>query len=81
MMLVRKDKQVTAISDIPQTGFVTPQWVKQRYSISNSTLYAWIADKYLVAPLKIGPRAVRFRVEDIRAFEAKLIAPAVKAAE
>ncbi len=57
---------------VPQTGFVTPHWVKKRYSISKSTLYAWIARNYLPAPVKIGPRAVRFRVEDLRAFEAKL---------
>ena len=24
--------------DLPQTGFITTQWVKKRYSISNSTL-------------------------------------------
>lgn len=58
-------------TDIPQTGFVTPQWVKKRYVISNSTLYQWLADKRLASPLKVGPRAVRFRVEDIRVFEAK----------
>lgn len=60
--------------DIPETGFVTPHSVKQRYAISNSTLYQWIADKRLPAPVKIGPRAVRFRVEDLRAFEAKILA-------
>ena len=60
--------------DIPQTGFVTPHWVKLRYSISNSTLYQWVADKYLPPLYKIGPRAVRFRVEDIKEFEAKLLA-------
>lgn len=58
--------------DLPQTGFVTALWLKQHLSISNSTLYQWIADQRLPAPVKIGPRAVRFRVEDIRAFEAKL---------
>ncbi len=60
--------------ELPQTGFHTPHWVKKRYSISNSTMYAWIARNHLPAPVKIGPRAVRFRAEDILAFEAKLAA-------
>ncbi|WP_409565735.1 helix-turn-helix transcriptional regulator [Methylobacterium sp. E-045] len=58
--------------DVPQTGFVTPLWVKRRYSISNSTMYAWISRNYLPRPCRIGPRAVRFRVQDIREFEARL---------
>lgn len=54
------------------SGFVTAAWVKKRYSIANSTLYAWISAKRIPAPVKIGPRAVRFRTEDILAFEASL---------
>lgn len=55
----------------PPAEFLTPAWVKKRYSISNSTMYAWIARNYLPAPVKIGPRAVRFRAEDLHKFEAK----------
>jgi len=58
--------------DLPATGFKTRQWVKLRYSISNSTLHLWQNEGYFPKSVKIGPRAVRFRVEDIRAFEAKL---------
>ena len=58
--------------DIPKHGFVSPHWVKKRYSISNSTMYAWIASNHLPAPVKIGPRAVRFRVEDLFVFEGKM---------
>ena len=57
---------------IPESGFLTPVWVKRRYVISNATMYEWISKKHLPAPLKIGPRAVRFRAEDIRGFEEKL---------
>jgi predicted DNA-binding transcriptional regulator AlpA len=62
--------------ELPASGFVTPQWVKRRYAISNSTLYVWLADKDNSFPKahRIGPRAVRFRVEDLREFEAKLLA-------
>lgn len=60
-------------NSLPQTGFVTAQWVKKHYAISNSTLYNWIGNKRLPPPVKIGARAVRFRVEDLRAFEAKLL--------
>jgi len=34
--------------EIPQGGFVSTDWVKRRYAISNSTMYQWIADKHLV---------------------------------
>ncbi len=53
---------------LPQTGFVTREWLKRHLCISNSTLHQWVADKRLPAPVKIGPRAVRFRAEDVRAF-------------
>ncbi|MBB2963514.1 AlpA family transcriptional regulator [Methylobacterium sp. R2-1] len=59
--------------ELPASGFVTPQWVKRRYSISNSTMYSWLAQDYLPKTYRVGPRAVRFRVEDIREFEAKLL--------
>lgn len=65
--------------DLPETGFVTPHWVKTRYSISNSTMYSWIACNWLPRPYRISGRAVRFRVEDLRAFEAKFVATGVKA--
>lgn len=54
------------------SGYVTAAWVKRRYSIANSTLYLWIASKRLPAPVKIGSRAIRFRLDDILAFEAGL---------
>jgi predicted DNA-binding transcriptional regulator AlpA len=65
---------VTANLDLLQTGFVTREWVKLRYAISNSTLHLWQNEGYFPKSVKLGPRAVRFRVEDIRAFEAKLTA-------
>ena len=65
---------MTDYSEIPLTGFVPPLWVKKRYAISNSTMYSWISRNFLPAPVKIGPRAVRFRAEDIQRFEAKLMA-------
>ena len=51
-------------------GFVTAGWVKRHFSISNSTLYAWIAAGILPKMVAIGPRARRFRLEDILRFEA-----------
>lgn len=57
------------IAETPSSGFVTSGWVKKRYAISNSTLYKWTSEGYFPAPLKIGPRAIRFRIEDIILFE------------
>ena len=61
-------------SDIPTDVFVSPSWVRLRFGISNSTLYNWIAAKHLPTPIKIGPRAVRFRLSDILQFEAERLA-------
>lgn len=65
-------------SDLPPSGYVTAAWVKAHYSISNSTLYAWVAanNNGFPKPVRIGPRATRFAVEDLRRFEATL-APTV----
>ncbi len=60
--------------EIPKSGFVTTAWVRKRYSISNSTLYSWLSSNFLPPTYRVGPRAVRFRAEDIQAFEAKLLA-------
>lgn len=59
-------------SGLPQSGFVSPSWVKAHYQISNSTLYKWLAEGFLPKPLRFGPRATRFAVEDLRRFEATL---------
>lgn len=60
-------------SNLPLTGFKTSSWVKKRYNISNSTLHLWQNAGNFPKSVKIGPRAVRFRVEDLRAFEARLL--------
>ena len=60
---------------LPKSGYLTAEWVKRRYSISNSTLYKWRADTRdgggtgFPAPVRIGPRAVRWRAEDLAVFE------------
>ena len=60
--------------DLPETGYMTAKAVKQRYAISNSTLYLWLSQGRLCRPYRVGGRAVRFRVEDLRAFEAQFLA-------
>jgi predicted DNA-binding transcriptional regulator AlpA len=61
------------LTDIPESGYVTPHWVKLRYAISNSTMYSWVSVNYLPPLYKVGPRAVRFRADDIRRFEDRLV--------
>jgi predicted DNA-binding transcriptional regulator AlpA len=60
--------------DLPQTGYVTRERAKQYFSISNSTLHSWQNKGYFPKSVRVGPRAVRFNVSDLRAFEAKLLA-------
>lgn len=67
-------------TDIPTSGYVTTRWVRERYAISNSTLYEWIKAGRLPKPIRIGPRAVRMSMTSLLEFEAKLAAPHVDAA-
>ena len=60
--------------EMPPSGYVSAAWVKAHYSIPNSTLYKWIAEGRFPAPVRIGPRAVRFEISSLRAFEAALTA-------
>jgi predicted DNA-binding transcriptional regulator AlpA len=48
---------VNDISQLPTAGYVFPKWVRDRYAISNSTMYAWIKAGRLPKPIRIGPRA------------------------
>lgn len=59
------------LSDLPESGCVTPRWAMKRYDISRGTLYRWVAEGRLPPLYRIGPRAVRFRIEDLREFEAR----------
>lgn len=49
--------------------YLTPKAVCRDLHISNSTLWNWVASGHLPKPVKIGPRATRFRLEDIERFE------------
>lgn len=40
--------------------------------VSRATWYAWIKQGHAPAPVKLGPRASAWRVEDVRAFVEKL---------
>ncbi len=63
--------------ELPASGFVTPRYVRSRYSFSNSTLHAWQQKGIFPKSVRIGPRAVRFRVEDLREFERNVLEGAV----
>ncbi len=69
-----------SLNEIPASGFVTTSFVRKRYSISNSTLYEWVAKSFLPPLHKLGPRAARFFAEDIRRFEQERTARDVKPA-
>ena len=65
-------------TDLPRTGFLTPQSVKRHFAISNSTMYAWCASGYMPSMIAVGPRARRFRAEDILRFEQERMAASIK---
>ncbi|MCY4178537.1 MAG: AlpA family phage regulatory protein [Endozoicomonadaceae bacterium] len=46
--------------------------VKSRYNLSISTLYNWISKGLFPRPVKIGPRAVRWKLSDLEEWEQSL---------
>lgn len=62
-------------SQIPETGFVRlPAIIGPRgpVPVSRSTWYAGVRSGRFPTPVKLGPRTVAWRVEDIRALISRL---------
>ncbi|KQO45717.1 hypothetical protein ASF24_11180 [Methylobacterium sp. Leaf86] len=55
----------------PTEGYCTYKQVQARLQISNSTMHSWLKQKknQLPKPVRIGPRAMRFSVQDILDYE------------
>jgi len=43
----------------------------QRYGVSRSTWWRWLSEGVIPSPVKIGPRATRWRLDDLQAWETK----------
>ncbi|WP_183383559.1 helix-turn-helix domain-containing protein [Halomonas stenophila] len=41
-----------------------------RYGVSRSTWWRWLAERRIPQPVKIGPRATRWRMADLELWEA-----------
>ena len=63
---------------LPDTGFARLHQIVGKPAgtgpvpVSRATWYAWIKKGHAPAPVKIGPRASAWRVEDVRTFVEKL---------
>lgn len=54
---------------LPEVGFVRAKHLMvDVLSIGRTTLYAWIKAGIFPAPVQLGPKAVGWRVEDVRAW-------------
>jgi prophage regulatory protein len=64
------DKPISAPSPLgrlPETGFIRmKRLVPAIVPVGRSTLYEWIKQGRFPAPVKLGPKATGFRVEDVR---------------
>ncbi|MFK0572915.1 helix-turn-helix transcriptional regulator [Endozoicomonas sp.] len=43
--------------------------VLDRYGIGNTTLYRWLSDGRFVEPIRFGPRCIRWKLQDLEAWE------------
>ncbi|WP_446719047.1 helix-turn-helix transcriptional regulator [Halomonas sp. 3F2F] len=52
--------------------YLTDLCICKRYKISRSTVWRWIKDGVIPPPIRIGPRAVRWRLSVLVAWERTL---------
>ena len=52
----------------PADQLIRDRDVAARLDIARSTLWKWVADGIFPKPLRLGPRAVRWRVADLEAW-------------
>jgi predicted DNA-binding transcriptional regulator AlpA len=63
---VDRKKTSPALESMPPTGFLRPPQVLSLYPVSRSTWFEGITSGRYPKAVKLGPRAVGWRVEDIR---------------
>lgn len=52
--------------------YYTDREVAIRFGVVRQTIWRWVSEGVLPSPVKVGPRASRWRLADIEAFEASL---------
>ena len=52
---------------LPETGFIRLSQVLKFFPVSKSAWYQGVADGRYPAPVKLGPRASGYKVQDVRA--------------
>ncbi|WP_257294933.1 AlpA family transcriptional regulator [Endozoicomonas sp. YOMI1] len=53
--------------------YVSRLGVMNRYGIGSSTLYRWMEAGHFPKPIRFGPRCIRWKLEDLEAWEAERI--------
>lgn len=51
------------------TTFLKDLEACQRYGVARSTWWRWLSEGRIPKPVRIGPRAVRWRMDDLLAWE------------
>ncbi|WP_193085512.1 AlpA family phage regulatory protein [Halomonas sp. 3F2F] len=55
--------------DEEKNQYLSDLCICKRYKISRSTLWRWIKDGHMPAPVRIGPRAVRWSLSALLSWE------------
>jgi|LNAP01.1.fsa_nt_gb predicted DNA-binding transcriptional regulator AlpA len=61
--------------------FLSDRDLAARYSIGRTTVWRWLADGRLPAPVQLTPGTTRWRLIDIEEFESKRLAASTAAAQ
>lgn len=54
-----------------QTTFLKDIEACNRYGVARSTWWRWLAEGIIPVPVKIGPRATRWKLSDLESWEQK----------
>jgi len=66
----KKKNHETVIVCMAGSAFLTARELRARLNISHSTCWRWVRADILPSPIRLGKRAVRWRLADIEKFEA-----------
>ena len=68
----RKETEPTNASPVSTRALIRLSDLCESLGVSRSTIYRWVAEDELPAPVRIGARALRWRSEDIEQWKSSL---------
>lgn len=65
----------------PQVQYLTDRALAARFAVARTTVWRWLSEGLLPAPVHLTPGTTRWRLADIEAFEAQRLAASAAASQ